>query len=182
MFINSYPDEHLNLQFITELLVHFVLTNEYDAISRSFLIRVTTCLSISYTTFLALERSLLAYLSIAASRSGKDNWEIEEDAKKVSVKGKWWKIGAAAAAGSLIVFAGHFSLLYLSLAPVLLPAAAALLQTLTGMAAVIGGSTAITTAIVSALSATSAFLASSAGLTVFSAGLLAGGAGYAGYE
>ena len=119
---------------------------------------------------------------IVASRSGKDNWEIEEDAKKVSVKGKWWKIGAAAAAGSLIVFAGHFSLLYLSLAPVLLPAAAALLQTLTGMAAVIGGSTAITTAIVSALSATSAFLASSAGLTVFSAGLLAGGAGYAGYE
>ncbi|KNB44867.1 hypothetical protein JH06_1589 [Blastocystis sp. subtype 4] len=95
---------------------------------------------------------------------------MEEAAKKVSVKGKWLKIGAAAMAGSLIVFA----------APVLLPAAGALLQTLSGMAAVIGGGTVITTALVSALSATSTFLASSAGLTVFSAGLLAGGAGYAG--
>ena len=111
LFINSYPDEKLNIQFATELLTHFILLNEYDAISRSFLIRVTSCLSIPYSTFLSLERSLLAYLSIASSRKGKDIWEIEEDAKKVSIKGKWWKIGAAAVAGSLVVFAGIFSLL-----------------------------------------------------------------------
>ena len=55
LFMNSYPNEQLNIQFITELLTHFVLINEYDAISRSFLVRVTSCLSIPYSTLLSLE-------------------------------------------------------------------------------------------------------------------------------
>ena len=111
LFMNSYPNEQLNIQFITELLTHFVLINEYDAISRSFLVRVTSCLSIPYSTLLSLERSLLTYLCIASSNKGKNTWEMEEAAKKVSVKGKWLKIGAAAMAGSLIVFAGPVLLL-----------------------------------------------------------------------
>ena len=165
-------------------MVYLVLLNNYDSFSRAFLIRVTEYLCIPYTSFLAMERSLISSLSLASTSNAKDYDEMNRDAKKVNVKGKWWKVGAAAAAGSLLILAGnfhHISSLVLSLAPVLLPVASTMVSSIATITAAIGGSTIVTTALLTALSATSTFLASSAGLTVLSAGLFAGGAGYAGY-
>lgn len=101
-----FSDERLNLQCICELLVYNVLLNNYNACSRSFLLRLVDSFQIPYSQFLSLERSLLSSLSIAISSNAKDYDEMKQDAKKVNVKGKWLKIGAAAAAGSLLVLAG----------------------------------------------------------------------------
>ena len=89
-------------------MVYFVLLNNYDSFSRAFLTRIAESLGVSYASFLSMERSLISSLSLASSSNAKDYDEMNRDAKKVNVKGKWWKVGAAAAAGSLLVFAGNY--------------------------------------------------------------------------
>ena len=98
------------MQFICELMVYFVLLNNYDSFSRAFLVRITESLRISYSSFIVMERSLISSLSLASTSNAKDYDEMNRDAKKVNVKGKWWKVGAAAAAGSLLVLAGNCQL------------------------------------------------------------------------
>lgn len=166
--LRSFTDTTLNTQFVAELLVTSVLANTYDAIMRSFLCRVIRCLKIPLHSLISLEQSLLSTLVLLADHLSKDTDQIAEETKKVSKRGKWLKVGAAAAAGSLLVLA----------APALVPAASTLLTSLAGISTFLGGAAALS----AALSATAAFLSTSAGLAVFSAGVLAGGASYAGLE
>lgn len=144
------------------MLIYFVLSNEYDAVSRSFLLRFSAKLGVSHSSLVGYERSLLADLHAITIRLSKDNEKLNDKAKAAKPKKKWLKIGlAAAVAGATALVA----------APLLLPVA---LQAAAGVAGIIGG--AASTAILS----TSAFLASGTGLSILTAGFVAGGAGYGG--
>ena len=156
------PDSHQNLCIILELLIFFVLSNEYDAVKRSFLLRFSAKLGMPYSDLVGYERSLLSDLHAITIRLSKDNEKLNDKAKAAKPKKKWLKIGlAAAVAGATALVA----------APILLPVA---LQAAVGVAGIVGG--AASTAILS----TSAFLASSTGLSILTAGFVAGGAGYGG--
>ena len=161
---SRFPDKQLNLCVVLELLIHFVLSNAYDALARSFLIRVICKLGVTYSSFLAYERKLLRVIHAISLRLSKDNAKLNDKAKSSGSKKKWLKVGiTATVAGALAMVA----------APLLLPVA---VQAAVGIAGIIGGAAS------AAIMSTSAFLASSAGLTIWTAGFLAGGASYGGVK
>ena len=95
------------------------------------------------------------------------------DRDHVKRKGKIWKtIAAGAITGACVALSGISTSFFPRIAPVLIPAAAA---ALTSLSLLVGGG-----AIASTLVATSAFLSSSAGFELTSTGLLAGGSWYGG--
>ena len=91
------PDGHQNLCIILELLIFFVLSNEYDGVMRSFLIRFSIKLGMSYSDLVGYERSLLSDLHAITIRLSKDNEKLNDKAKAAKPKKKWLKIGLAAA-------------------------------------------------------------------------------------
>ena len=158
------PDKHQNLCIVLELLTYFVLSNQYDALARSFLIRVIYKLGVAYSDFLAYERKLLRVIRVISLRLSKDNARLNDEAKSSGSKKKWLKVGiTATVAGALAVVAAALLL-------------AVAVKAAVGIAGMIGGVAS------AAIMSTSAFLASSAGLTIWTAGFLAGGAGYGGMK
>ena len=156
------PENHQNLCIILELLIYFVLSNQYDAVTRSFLIRFSAKLGMTYSELVTYERNLLCDLHAITLRLSKDNEKLNDKAKASKPQKKWLKIGLAAAVAGVTALVA---------APILLPVA---FQAAAGIAGIVGGTA--STAIIS----TSTFLASSTGLSILTAGFVVGGAGYGG--
>ena len=74
-----------NQQFVVEIMINSVLSNTYDAITRSMLIRICQQLLISYETFCIYEHKLLNCLCVVISSLSKKNDSLNKNAKSVNV-------------------------------------------------------------------------------------------------
>lgn len=78
-------DPEINMQIILEIMINAVMKNEYDAITRTLLLRMCGHFQIPISSFLSYEKKLLQCLHLLLSSLSQSKDGIKEDAKKTNV-------------------------------------------------------------------------------------------------